>query len=155
MLGPTGSSRYTPFLCNLRLVEMYKLRPFAPWILKGICALDQLQQNGSLMCFDRLREDFGLPHAWFYQYLQLRHAFSAQAQIVDLSIVSTPVLDPILDALTTKGTISNMFKSLLSMYLQPYPLRVRHKWEEEIGPISEQHWEHILEPEIFTASTNT
>lgn len=30
------------------------------------------------------------------------------------------------------------------MYLPSYPLQVRQKWEEAVGPISEQHWEYVL-----------
>lgn len=108
LLGLTGCSRYNLFLRNPHLAELTKLQGFGPWVLKGVCALHQLQLNGTLKCFDRLREDFGLPHAWFYQYLQLRHTYATQARISDLSIPSTPALDHILDAPTTKGMISIM-----------------------------------------------
>lgn len=144
LLGLIGFSSYSPFWRNQQLPELYKLEGFSPWMLKGIYAIHHLQLDGALKSFDRLREDFSMPHAFFYQYLQPRHAYAAQSCNLDISVQPTPVLDTLLGSASTKGVISTIYKELLFKFLQSYPIRVSQKWAAELGPISEQQWDYVL-----------
>lgn len=145
LLDLAGCSKYTPFWHNPLLSELTKLQGFEPWVLKGVCTIAQLQRDGEFRSFDSLQEEYSLPHAWFYQYLQLRHAYLAQTRIANLSVIETFALDSILGFLNTKGVISEVYKSLLSQYLRSYPPPACQKWSEVLGPISEQQWGGVLD----------
>lgn len=144
-LGVTGFSKYTPLWSNPSLVEISKLRGFDCWSGKGIHTLEQVQQDGHLKSFDALQAAFGLPHQWFYQFLQLRHAFAAQLHLGDVVIHSNGTIDALLGASVTKGVISTIYQSLLQEHLKSFPLRVREKWASDIGPISDEQWDSVLE----------
>lgn len=145
LLAVSGFTKHTPLWDNPALPEMQKLRGFGNWVQSGISALSQVQQDDSLKSFDNLQADFSLPRTSFYQYLQFRHAYSAQAQLTDLKVQSQFTLDMLLSATCTKGLISTIYRDLLTEHLKSYPLQVLNKWIAEVGHISEEQWSSVLD----------
>lgn len=145
ILALTGLSKYTPLWDNPVLPELQKLVGFDNWTHLGISVLPQVQRDGSFKSFEGLRADFPLPHASFYQFLQLRHAYNAQAQLTDLTIQPHCTLDFLLMATNTKGLISELYRCLLEEHLKAYPLQICNKWSAEVGPLSDDQWTSILE----------
>lgn len=80
----------------------------------------------------------------FYQFLQFRHAYEAQALLTDHTIHHHRVLDFLLQDTSTKGLISELYRSLLLEFSKVFPLQVQKKWESDIGPISEAQWVSVL-----------
>lgn len=144
LLGLEGCTAYTPIWSNPTLVEFLKLRGFEEWAVKGVQTVAHLQTGGILKSFEVLQADFGIPRHWFYQFLQLRHAFNAQAQIGDLRPQSEPCLDALLQSACTKGVISMIYKALLLKFLEMHPLLIRERWESEVGPLSDAQWDTVL-----------
>lgn len=144
ILGLKGCLRYTPLWKNPNLAELSKLHDFEGWCSKGVQTIEHILKDGTLKSFEQMQSDFGIPRTWFFQYLQLRHAWAAQVQGGSLSPQRDPTVDSLLGSVSTKGVISMIYRALLSGFMADYTIPAKAKWERDVGQISEDQWTGVL-----------
>lgn len=106
----------------------------------GIHTLEQIQIHGDFKTFDQLQSDLGLPPRAIFQYLRLKHVYMKYT-----TVHGNYVLERILKSQFTKGLIYCAYRGLLIAKIQDCPLPVRLKWEEKVGPLTDDQWNALLE----------
>lgn len=118
----------------------------------GLPILSKFSRNGVLCTFTDLKETYNLPSSIHFLYLQLSHAVVAQGWSSEWHLSLTPVFSLIRDAASSKGFISKCYAILLQSVLK-HPLKVREKWEADIGQLDGEQWEEIFQA-MGTCSLN-
>ena len=112
----------------------------------GIKRLRQLYKGDSCRKFQDLREEFNIPQHSFFTYLQVGHALEAQFRTQTLVWNETPLFQNLVKVGPTKGPISEIYRQIIKkINTGSNLLKVRERWEEDIGEISQEQWKKILE----------
>lgn len=145
IMGYVDFSEFSPLWDNSKLNEVKIMGKIEEWDRQGIHFLSQLYKAGSLKTFQELVIEFAIPNRSFYRYLQVRHALDAQFNGKEPLWSDMISLRKLADSDSTKGLISDMYRSLRSS-LQGVRVedKNRKKWEDEVGIMSDSQWEYVL-----------
>lgn len=84
-------------------------------------------------------EEYAIPNRSFYRYLQIRHALDAQFSGKEPEWCEKPSLRKLVNASTSKGLVSDMYRSLNMMGQEGLvEHKNRIKWEGDVEPISDE-----------------
>ena len=72
--------------------ELYTFEDSIFWKQKGIVAMEQVYQSGNICSFDYLKTQYKLVDTFFYRFLQLRHALSAQFGSKSIDVSRFPLI---------------------------------------------------------------
>ncbi|XP_044157379.1 meiosis inhibitor protein 1 [Bufo gargarizans] len=144
--GVGGISELSPIRNNHLLPEFFAMTGLRNWETHGVMRIGQLMEDKLCKSFQNLQQEFNIPRGWFYKYLQLRHALEvtlrkgcviAQMETVHKLVLSTGG--------GKRGLISQVYALLLDKFLEEFPLLRMKKWEADLGGMSKDKWEDILE----------
>lgn len=141
----SGVSSYSPIWMGDRYMELSKLSEFYHSYYKGVQFLHQVFVQGHLRSFQDLQGEFDISWRKFFQYLQLRHALSAQAKITNMGLIFTHFIDSLANAVDKKELISSLNRMLLDKSLANIHLPGRIGREKDIGEIDDETWQAILD----------
>lgn len=140
-----GASEYSPLWWNRQYKELGKLKGFESWCFKGLQYITQLYSHNILRSFQDLQESFHLPHHNFFKYLQLRHVVQSQFKGEKKVIKPMPLITLLARMTEKKGLISSLYGQLTRSYRDEGASPGRRGWELDIGDISDETWQKILE----------
>ena len=135
---------HTPLWNNSFMPELSTIPDPGVWASYGILFLSQVMSGTGHKSYNRLREEFSLPHQLHYRYLQLRHALRAQMGPDSVEVSSPQVLDVIFGKDSAKLT-SNCYYVIRRRRTSKIMQVAKWKWERDLGPIEDTEWEEILE----------
>lgn len=141
----TGFTEYSPIWGNLSYVELAKLQQGPRWRSFGVILLSHIFSNGRLLTFSELQNKYNLPNNMYYSYIQLKHAVDTQGSATPWTLSNTPIFHLIQSSTETKGFISYCYQMLLMQLLKAHPTRAPSLWEQDVGPITGEQWEEILQ----------
>lgn len=150
-----GYSEWSRIWNNSNFPELCKLKGFSVWSRSGVVYIKQLYQGGLLRDFQSLREEYGIPNVVFFQYLQLRHAISAQTTLSKWELTRPTVLTQLVNSMSRIGQISSIYESLIMQISKTMSLKCRTSWGEDIGHITDEEWSAIMEtvPKVSLSSS--
>lgn len=141
----TGYTNWSRIWNNRNYLELNKLENFSNWLARGVKYIPQLYCGCILRDFQSLCTEFNLPNTSFFQYLQLRHAITAQAVVSTWELSNSPVITQLILSSSRKGQISSLYGSLLGHVSKAMALNCRAGWEADIEHISDEEWTTILD----------
>lgn len=140
-----GYTDYSPIWLNASCTELAKLHFGAMWKAYGVTHLKQIFQNGVLRTFTALETEYNLPSSMQFYYIQLQHAVTTQSRSSEWYLSPTPVFSLIRNVDSSRVFISRCYAILLQSYLKQLPLRVREKWERDVGQLDREQWEEVIQ----------
>lgn len=108
---PLWMSPNCPLWCNKSLREFCKIEDGYRWAKYGIKYLHHIYQDGKLISFVQLREQFGMPGTWHFRYTQLQHAATAQFGSGEVEVQNTNLEKVLIDPEPTKR-ISRYYREI-------------------------------------------
>lgn len=145
MGGILGCTPYTSLWDTPWLPEMRRLTECDGWKNKGVKRVSQVLTDDNLLkSFAQLRMEFSVPNSMFYQYLQMRHAYQTEDDVVRSCVSSFEPINLIQTRISAKGLISILYRYLLHAAHSKSLLLYRTRWEGDLGPIEDGVWDEIL-----------
>ena len=137
------ASPNAPLWHNPQLKEIVKVPDGSCWAKYGVKYAHQLFRDGVFRSFADLKTEYGVPNAFFFRYLQLRHAVTAQygGGVVALSPSK-------MEKVLTDGDHSQLISKYYFVLLtssSPRMERVRAQWQANIPSLTEESWSEALE----------
>lgn len=102
---------------------------FLNWTEKGLVNLESLLQAASFCSFIHLQQKFAMGRLDFYQYLQIRHFYSAALE-GEVELIKTPFECLCGEASRDRGTISTFYRYLNDYNSTPKSVAMEG-WETE------------------------
>uniref|UniRef100_A0A803J592 Reverse transcriptase domain-containing protein n=1 Tax=Xenopus tropicalis TaxID=8364 RepID=A0A803J592_XENTR len=148
----TGYPPQMPIWQNAILPKMAQCNPSKVWQTLGITTLGDVWENGQTIPFSTLQKDRHLPTNQWLTYHKLKTALTTRWPGTDLEVNNSQVLESLLNP-TQKGKMSTLYKLLSKPVYSNTELGSRARWEEELGSISDDQWDWVLEtPKIVSFS---
>lgn len=138
---PQVRSPNTPLWINPSLPEFYSIPDPVLWASRGIRYLHTICENGALLTFDQLKARFNLPNVYFFQFLQLRHAYRAQFGDSPLTLYQSN-MESLLRQETLNKPLSTIYKALQPTVHHGLE-RLRDFWVSELPEFDGEDWEDI------------
>lgn len=93
--------------------------------------------------------DNDIPSRRFFQFLQFRHAPSAQAKRITLRQINTPLMNQLVTATDKKGYISTLYRSLFIFTW--VTVSRQERWATDIAALSGEIWQTVLEQVLLVS----
>lgn len=139
-----------PLWHNPGLSELLLLPDTQVWRSCGVTKLEHLYNDDVFASFEQLQTKCELPRSYFFRYLQLRHALSAQFPAPRLRISSYPLIG-ILRSQGPRGLISALYTHLIMSKVSHNPLPALNRWKERIPSIDDDTLQDIMESPLFVS----
>uniref|UniRef100_A0A803JYP6 Reverse transcriptase domain-containing protein n=1 Tax=Xenopus tropicalis TaxID=8364 RepID=A0A803JYP6_XENTR len=146
----TGQPPQTPLWHNATFPKLAKSNPPEIWRSLEITTLGDIWENGQIVPFLNLHNTKRLPLNQWLMYHKLRTALTANLPAASLEVNDSPVIDSLLNPMQ-RGMLSLLYKLLSKPTYGDTELRSRTRWEEELGTISDDQWEWVLNTPLIVS----
>ncbi|OCT94504.1 hypothetical protein XELAEV_18012177mg [Xenopus laevis] len=133
----------TPLWGNPQFQYLSHVTPPPCWTTKGITSIADVWEADTLLPFAELRRRYGLPCGQWLVYQQMGSALCRQSRNKPICLETSPLLEMLLQP-HQKGTLSKIYRKIMSAHVKATPIRSCDAWDNDFHLLTDDQWGEAL-----------